>query len=911
MTEKSEHMRPKPDPKSRTATLKVSRLTTASKGARSAGGCGRQTQAATLVVLVASDPDTTELILQQLSKDPDTLYEVHVLRSIVEVHGLAAQEHTQPQVVLIDLDMSDASALEPLTVCLALVDAPVIVLAGKDAHRIAQAAIELGAQDCLSMRSEAKFLYKAIKYAILRYQRSKSHQRTSEEALQRSNTLLQGILESIPVALCAFDQDQNLIARNGLYQSVLGLPDHLFCQSPTSFASILEFQITQGEFGPGEHRDVLADRLSQVQQGMALQVERTRPDGTVLDIRSAPMPGGGFVTTFSDITDRHRAQAQSMQNMQLLRGAIDSIDEAFVIFNADDRLLYCNEKYRRLYAAVSDVIAPGVSFEDIVRVGVTRGQYPDAVGREESWVVQRLALHRMPNHSTVQRLSDGRVMRVIERALPDGSSVGYCIDITDLVRATEEAQAANVAKSRFLATMSHEIRTPMNGILGMAQLLNQPGLSERDRQEYAKTVLSSGQSLLTLLNDILDLSRIEAGRLELDNTHVTPAELLRETAALFVGAARNKGLHLRHHWLGPKGAQYLTDAYRLRQMLSNLIANAVKFTPKGHILVCAEEVNQDGLRAEIEFSVTDTGVGIALDKQAQLFEAFSQADSSTTREYGGSGLGLSIVSRLASLFGGAAGVNSEPGQGARFWFRIWAEVAPGAQTTAELFDEADTPRLSQQFSGTVLVVEDNPVNCMVIEALLATLGLVVQVVGDGQKALDVLALKPLPDVVLMDLHMPVMDGYVATLQLRRQEQLSGRKRVPVIALTADAFEDDRLHCLAVGMDDFLTKPVALESLRLALAKWLVPKSPDSSTQAVSLGAVGFSQSAEVQTLLKQTCALLQQQKYDAIEQFEALQLAAGQSALAKVLNEVAPLVKELRFEDALALLQVVQTRSEV
>ena len=495
--------------------------------------------------------------------------------------------------------------------------------------------------------------------------------------------------------------------------------------------------------------------------------------------------------------------------------------------------------------------------------------------------------------------------------MPDGSSVGYRIDITDLVRATEEAQAANVAKSRFLATMSHEIRTPMNGILGMAQLLNQTGLSERDRQEYAKTVLSSGQSLLTLLNDILDLSKIEAGRMELEFVRVSPVELLQDISALFVGAARNKGLHLEHQWLGEPGALYLTDAYRLRQMLSNLTANAVKFTSKGHICITAEEVNRIGLRAELEFSVTDTGVGISLDKQALLFEAFSQADSSTTREYGGSGLGLSIVSRLASLFGGKVGVKSEPGQGARFWFRIWVEVAPEADSGDKNIDVIPTPSAPQQFSGSVLVVEDNPVNCLVIEGLLATMGLTVQVVGDGQKALEVLTRVPLPDLVLMDLHMPVMDGYTATLEIRRHEQLSGRKRIPVIALTADAFEDDRLHCLVVGMDDFLTKPVALEALRLALAKWLIPVPPRPICEPGLPREMGVPDASRLHVLLNHTRNLLALHKFDAIEQFEALQLAAGQSPLADALNEVAPLVKELRFEDALALLQVVPTRPEV
>ncbi len=993
-------------------------------------GHGQHQAMAKVVLLIEDEPGDIGLIRLQLSQDADERYEVHVAQSMAQARQLVQAGRFQPDVVLLDLNLPDSRGVETVQMCRTLIDAPVIVLTGLDDLAANQAAIQSGAEDYLSKGGEAKYLHKALRYAMLRYQRDTdmrratavltqsydgimitnaagvmvevnpalcritgysaaellghnprmlssgrhdqrffaslwrdvldkgawqgelvnrhkaghlyyvdesitlcrngagriqqfiavvsdiTERRAAQEALQRNNTLLQGILDSIPVALCAFDHDLNLIAKNGLYQSGLDLPDHLFQPTPVSFERILQFQIALGEFGPGDQREILAERLSQIRQGLALQYERTRPNGTVLDIRSAPMPGGGFVTTFSDITERQRAQGQAMQNMQLLRGAIDSIDEAFVIFDADDRLLYCNEKYRRLYALASDVISPGARFEDIVRIGAQRGQYPDAAGRVDTWVAQRVALHQGADRSMLQRLSDGRILRVIERRLPDGCSVGYRIDITDLVRATEEAQAANIAKSRFLATMSHEIRTPMNGILGMAQLLNQTGLSERDRLEYARTVLSSGQSLLALLNDILDLSKIEAGRMELDCAAVSPAELLQETVALFSGAARNKGLLLEQQWLGQSGARYLTDAYRLRQMLSNLIGNAIKFTSQGQVRIEATELDRVDSKAELEFAVTDTGIGIAHDKQLQLFEAFSQADSSTTREYGGSGLGLSIVSRLASLFGGTVGVESEPGQGARFWFRVGAEVVPSqplpvGELVPALNPAASASASSQQFAGTILVAEDNPVNCMVIEGLLGTLGLSVVVVGDGAQAVAALAQGDLPDLVLMDLHMPVMDGYTATLSIRQHEQSTGRKRVPVIALTADAFEDDRLHCLSVGMDDFLTKPIGLEALRQALAKWLVVSVGDGHRSEVPQRGAELQDSPHLQGMLDHTRALLALHKYDAIEQFEALQQAAARSTLAAVLGEAAPLVKALRFEDALTLLQSVSTWPEV
>ena len=406
-------------------------------------------------------------------------------------------------------------------------------------------------------------------------------------------------------------------------------------------------------------------------------------------------------------------------------------------------------------------------------------------------------------------------------------------------RAAKVAENANRAKSLFLANMSHEIRTPMNGILGMAQLLLMPGLSEIDKRQYTQTILSSGQSLLSLLNDILDLSKIEAGKFQLDAAVFLPEAMLLDTQMLFAGAAKTKHLELDAHWHGLPRQHYRADAHRVRQMLANLVGNAIKFTAQGHVHLEGCEIEQTDEWVTLEFSVTDTGIGIPTEKLDCLFKPFSQTDSSISREFGGSGLGLSIVRHLAMAMGGDVGVESRLGQGSKFWIKIRA--LPVAAPIAALADTAPnddwhqplTPATSPLSTAPtssppkpqVMVADDNAINRMVMKTLLNKLGLTVILAEDGQQAVDTItsdATQPL--LILMDLHMPVMDGFTATEHIRRWETLHQHPRTPILALTADAFAEVQQRCLTTGMDDFLTKPISLDALRAALSKWL----PDSA-----------------------------------------------------------------------------------
>ena len=393
-----------------------------------------------------------------------------------------------------------------------------------------------------------------------------------------------------------------------------------------------------------------------------------------------------------------------------------------------------------------------------------------------------------------------------------------------LQAAKELSDSTSRAKSAFLANMSHEIRTPMNGILGMTQLLQADSVSDLERQQYAAIILSSGKVLLNILNDVLDLSKIEAGKLQLIEDDFDPFSVVAETVDLFRATAKSKSLNIDLAFGRLSCVNFISDSIRLREMISNLLSNAVKFTNQGSITVATRELESDDINSLIEFSVSDTGIGIPTIEQSKLFLPFSQIDTSSTRKHGGTGLGLSIVGALANLMGGNVGVESAEGKGARFWFTIRARklasangAAVKAVPAASLFSAA-----SPQFPGRVLVVEDLDTNRIVIKTMLKRLGIQCDDVTNGKEAVDLLQAETVSyDLVLMDMQMPVMDGIKATEKIRAWEKAHAKPRTPIAALTAGAYAEDRQSCINAGMDDYLTKPIVVSELKMLVERWLV------------------------------------------------------------------------------------------
>ena len=515
---------------------------------------------------------------------------------------------------------------------------------------------------------------------------------------------------------------------------------------------------------------------------------------------------------------------------------LEVIPEGLAFYDAEDRCVLWNSRYAELIPECAAVLKPGVRFETLVRVGVQQDLYPAAEGRAEAWVAERMAL-RAAAGTHEQLLADGRWMRIEDRRTPEGGTITLCVDITHLKRTTEQlekavkgADAANKAKSEFLANMSHEIRTPLNGVMGVAGVLARSKL-EAEQLHMVEMIGSSAQNLERLLTDILDLARVESGKLEVTCEPFHLGRTVRLAAAPYELQAQKKGLTFRIEIERAADVMVMGDPVRLKQILLNLLSNAIKFTRDGEVRLLLVVVEHES-RPTFVFSVADTGVGFDSEAGARLFARFEQADGSITRNFGGSGLGLAISRNLADLMGGSLRAESEAGKGSTFTLRLPLE----RQVSTETFPHTPLPAIAvfrpgQTQRPRVLLAEDHPVNRQVVELVLADLDLELTSVNNGMEAVEAIKGGNF-DLVLMDMHMPVMDGLTAIREIRAHETSIGDDPVPVFVLTANAMPEHRQGSLNAGANGHMTKPINAQALVQTVQEVLagVQCAPPNSTK---------------------------------------------------------------------------------
>jgi two-component system, sensor histidine kinase and response regulator len=578
-----------------------------------------------------------------------------------------------------------------------------------------------------------------------------------------------------------------------------------------------------------------------------------------------------FDGLFLDHTQAKQASEDLRRTREMLDRAINSMDAGFALFDAQDRLQTCNLRFQEMYAvAGADKLHSGTPLADIFlalfRSGVKLS------GRslgEAAWVEQCLQAWNASEGAYEWRVGE-RWIRLSNTTTSDGMKVALHTDITaiknlnlELTQAREAAEGASRAKSEFLANMSHELRTPLNGVIGMTGLVLATRLTDEQR-DHLQLAKDSADSLLVVVNDILDLSKMEAGKLQIEKLGFALRPMLNACCAPLALRARDKGVALDIRIASDVPMAVESDPVRLRQLITNLVGNAVKFTETGSVTVQVERSTDQTMADGLQFSVIDTGIGIAHDKLAGVFEAFTQADSSTTRRFGGTGLGLAICTRLVKLMGGTLGVSSEVDVGSTFYFTLPApavvltealDSTPAPEPDTAGRTRAPTPVLdatsfvassavaaapsaasapsapmalhpvAPRAANTlhVLLVEDHPINQKLAMVLLKRMGHTVSLAVNGKEAVEQSARERF-DLILMDMQMPVMNGLDATIAIREREadrpEGSRPEHVPIVAMTANAMTGDRERCLQVGMDGYVSKPINPEVLAAEMARVL-------------------------------------------------------------------------------------------
>jgi len=535
----------------------------------------------------------------------------------------------------------------------------------------------------------------------------------------------------------------------------------------------------------------------------------------------------GFVAVQTDITQlvsarevAAAAEVRALNERKRLIDAVDALTDGFAQYDADSRLVLANRRYRELYELSEPAIAEGAQFKDILRFGLEHGQYADAIGREEAWLEERLANH-IADFPTLQKLSDGTVTQIIDRPTSDGGWVGLRVDVTELHAARERAEAANRAKSEFLANMSHEIRTPLNGLLGMADLLSETSLGD-EQYEMLSAIRNSGWSLLALLNDIVDLARVESGKLELEKRPFDLNDLIDQLVSLHGATTRVKDIELEISGMDTSPASRLGDQTRIMQIMHNLIGNAVKFTTSGVIKV---EITQND-PSQLILCVRDTGIGMSEEQLARVFNPFEQADIGTARRFGGAGLGLTIVYKLVEMMGGEIRIDSVEGSGTSVEVRLpvpQVEHPIPSENARTANVSLSSDRVDCLKGRRLLVADDNATNRLILSAMLKTLGIEARFAQDGAEACEIWRTEHF-DLILLDISMPVMDGLQALHAMQEEATKTGLPRPRAIAATANVMTDQIEHYRECGFLGTLSKPFRKQELIDALYHVLVDSS---------------------------------------------------------------------------------------
>ena len=654
------------------------------------------------------------------------------------------------------------------------------------------------------------------------------------------------MLGNISDGAMLYEKDGRWIYQNEAMARLHDMPDELLKTRPT-FADIVRFRALRGDYGPlealpgGGLEAWLQGRLARFAMPGQPAERRRTVTGRTVEVTYRQLPGGRVLTVHRDLTDvveqesrLTAARDEAALARERLILAMEAMDDGIAFLDSDERLILCNEAYRRFMRHMPEIVTPGTALPAAILHAARAGVAPPDE-TPAAWAERQLATLRSERPALIP-YGPRKWARVSMRYEADRRAVVLVSDVSEerqrqreleqaLVAAEKsraEAEAANQAKSTFLATMSHEIRTPMNGVLGMMEVLEAEGVDD-DQARTVATMRESAQALLRIIDDVLDFSKIEAGALALEEAPFSLTGLVDGVVTTFHSQAERKGLSLVSAIAPGSTDALLGDPTRVRQILFNLLGNALKFTDRGGAMIRARTEPLGNGRTRAILSVSDTGIGLSATQRARLFQPFSQADGSTTRRYGGTGLGLSIVRRLAQLMGGDVAVESAPGAGSTFTVTLDLIAAPADSPLVDLPVielPAVMPAPAPHFDGNnVLVVDDHPINREVLVRQLLALGVAADSAADGREGLRAWQAGHYA-IVFADIHMPQMDGFEMTAEIRRQELANKQSRTPIVGVTANAMAGEDERCRAAGMDGYLSKPVSLARLRATLQRWL-------------------------------------------------------------------------------------------